>query len=346
MRNQGLQHMLRHDLDTAIALPPRGDWRPSRSRSEGRGRWPFIVAVAAILLVVLVVVAGQLATRSDQQRQAPASPPVPTPAAGTVHFTIKSATTGLPIRGAVVSVYYDEPSCCKFYPRLDMESTFPNRGLPMSDDAGAYSIFLGNGRYKLYIWVPLSIRPGDPAPQGTATAVAFHPVMTAYAPQWLGGADYQTARVLEVAGKDMPGIDISMSPGHVISGLITNLRGRRVAMTVDVFAGGGAQCCTWVDAGYSSFTNEDDTCLRFPFQFGTTQPGVPCRDTTGEYRIAVANGVYRVRASTANSALAQSALAQVDPGWWSDAKDFDHARDIVVQDADVTGVDIVIPLDF
>jgi hypothetical protein len=349
--------MLREDLDKAIALPPRAEWRPSRSRSEGRGRWRFVIAIAAVLLLVVVVVAGQLATRTDQQRQAPASTPVPTPAAATVHLTIKSATTGLPIRGAVVSVYYDEPNCCHFYPRVGMESMWPNRGLFMSDDAGAYSMFLINGRYKLYVWVPLSIRPGDPAsdqqqaqlagvpPQGLSQGVYWargvKQGMTAYAPQWWGGSDYQSARVIELTGRDIDGIAVTLSPGHVISGLITNLRGKRLGTIVDVFAGGGAPCCTWVDAAASSFTNEDDTCLRYPVQLGATQPGVPCRDTTGEYRIAVANGVYRVR-------VADPAGTQADPlpfRWWSDAQDFDHARDIVVQDADVTGVNIVIPRD-
>ena len=345
MRNQGLQHMLREDLDAAIALPPREEWRPSRARSEGRGRWRFILAVAAALLfVVLVVVAGQLATRSDQQRQAPASPPVPTPAAGSVQLTIKSATTGLPIRGAVVSVYYDEPNCCHFYPRLGMDaSPFPTRGLPISDNAGMYSMTLANGRYKLYIWVPLSIRPGDPFMQGSGpTDQPVHPSLTAYAPQWWGGSDFQSARVLEVAGKDIGVIEVSLSPGHVISGVITNLRGKRIATTIELFAGGGAPCCTWVDAGHSSVTSEDETCLRVPVVLGVTQPGVACRDTTGEYRIAVATGVYRLR-------VANPASTPAEPRpfiWWSDAADFDHARDILVQDADVTGVDVVIPLDF
>ena len=338
MRNQGLQHMLREDLDAAIALPPRDEWRPSRTRPERGGHWRFALAVAAaLLLVVVVVIAGQLATRTDQQRQVPATPPAPTPAAGTVQLTVTSATTGQPIRGAVVSAYYDEPTCCRFYPRLGMESTWPNRGLVVSDNAGAYSMTLANGRYKLYIWVPLSIRPGDPNPQGTAAQAAFHPVMTAYAPQWLGGTDYQSARVIEMAGKDIPAVEVRLSPGHVISGVITNRGGKRVAMTVDVFAGGAAACCTWVDAGYSQFTSEDDTCTRFP-QPGTTNG---CRNTIGEYRIAVGNGVYRVRASTDNTAEANASPASA---WWADAQDFDHARDVVVQDADVRGSEIVIPL--
>jgi hypothetical protein len=354
LRNQGLQHMLREDLDAAIALPPRDEWRPGRARFVSRGRWPFVLAVAALLLVVVVVVAGQLATRSDQQRQTPASPPVPTPAAGTVHLTIKSATTGQPIRGAVVSAYYDEPSCCHFYPRLGMESNWPVRGLTMSDAAGAYDVTLANGRYKLYIWVPLSIRLGDPRDQGfgpsglgparaVEQAQGFHQTMTAYAPQWLGGGtDYQAARVIEIAGKDMSGTEINMAQGHVISGTISNLRGKGVATIVDVFAGDGAQCCMWVNAAASQFTNEDDTCLKFPVQYGATQPGVPCPDTTGKYRIAVANGVYRLR-------VTDPASTPADPRpfrWWSDAQDFDHGRDIVVQDADVTGVDILVPLDY
>jgi hypothetical protein len=330
--------MLRKDLDAAIALPPRDEWRPSRARADARTQHRFLLAVAAgVLLIVVLFIAGQLATRSDQQRLPPASPPAPTPAAGVVQLTIKSATTGLPIHGAVVSAYYDEPNCCHFYPRLGMNATWPDRGLVVSDSAGAYSMTLANGRYKLYIWVPLSIRPGDPAPQGTAAQAAFHPVTTAYAPQWLGGADYRSARVVDVTGKDLPAIEAQMSPGHVISGVITNRGGKRVAMTVDVFAGGSAECCTWVDAGYSQFTNEDDACVRFP------QPGTqnPCRNTIGEYRIAVANGVYKVRASTANTAEANVSPAQA---WWTDAQDFDRAKDVVVRDADVSGVDIVVPL--
>jgi hypothetical protein len=345
LRNQGLQNMLREDLDGAIELPPREEWRPNRARSDRRGRWQFTLAVAAgLLLVALAVVAGQLAIRNDQQRQVPANPPTPTPEVGSVQVTIKSASTGLPIRGAVISAYYDEPSCCHFYPRLGMEaSPFPTRGLPMSDDAGTYAMILANGRYKLYIWVPLSIRPGDPVQQGLGpTAQGVHQGMAAYAPQWWGGFDFHSARVLEVVGKDIPGIDISLSPGHVISGLITTRRGTRVPTTIEVFAGASALCCAWVDAGYSSFTNEDDTCLRNPFQFGTTQPGVPCRDTKGEYRIAVANGVYRLRVANPASTPAEPLPFM----WWSSAQDFDHARDIVVQDADVTGVDIVLPLDY
>jgi hypothetical protein len=334
--------MLREDLDTAIALPPRVEWRPSRARSEGRGRWRLIVAIAAVLLVIFVVVAGQLATRSDQQRQAPASTPVPTPAGASVLFTIKSATTGLPIRGAVVSTYYDQPDCCQFYPRPGMDaSPFPTRGIPISDNAGVYSMTLVNGRYKLYIWVPLSIRPGDPFMASSGpTDQPVHPSMTAYAPQWWGGSDFKSARVLELAGKDIS-IEVSLSPGHVISGVITNLGGKRLATQIDVFAGGAAPCCIWVDAGYSFFMNEDEACLRIPVVQGVRQPGVPCRDTKGEYRIGVANGVYRVR-------VADPAGTPADPlpfRWWSDAQDFDHARDIVVQDADVTGVDVVIQRD-
>jgi hypothetical protein len=51
--------------------------------------------------------------------------------------------------------------------------------------------------------------------------------------------------------------------------------------------------------------------------------------------------VYRLR-------VTDPAGTPVDPlpsRWWGDALDFDHARDIVVQDADVTAVDIVIPRD-
>jgi hypothetical protein len=334
--------MLRQDLDAAIALPPRGEWRPSRSRSDGRGRWRFIVAVAAVLLVVVVVVAGQLATRRDQQRQIPAGTPVPTPAGASVHFTFKSATTGLPIRGAVVNTYYDQPDCCRFYPRLGMDALpFPREGIPISDNAGVYSMFLTNGRYKLYIWVPLSIRPGDPFMAGSRpTDQPVHPSKAAYAPQWWGGSDFKSARVLELAGKDIS-IEVSLSPGHVISGVITNLGGKRLATEIEVFAGGAGPCCIWVDGGYSFFTNEDEACLRIPVVQGVPQPGVPCRDTRGEYRIGVANGVYRLR-------VADPAGTPADPlpfRWWGDATDFDQARDIVVRDADVTGVDIVIPRD-
>lgn len=354
MRKQGLQNILREDLDQAIELPPREEWRPVRAHSDTRDRWRFTLALAAsLLLFALVIAAGQFAIRNEQQRRIPAAPPVLTADVGIVQITIKSAATGLPIGGAVISAYYDEPSCCHFYPRPGMEALFPSRGLPMSDDTGAYSMTLANGHYKLYIWVPLSIRPGDPAGQGQGLppqgltqgeywARGTHQNMNAYAPQWWGGSDFQRARVLDVTGKDIAGIEIRLEPGHVISGTVTNLRGKRSATQIEVFAGGAALCCTWVDAGYSSFTNEDDTCLRYPIQLGTTQPGVPCRNTVGEYRIAVANGVYRLR-------IANPASTPADPlpfMWYSNADDFGHARDIVVQDADVTGVDIVIPLDY
>ena len=322
MRNQGLEHILRKDLDGAIELPPREEWRPSRARVSWRPGWQLaLVAVGGILLLALVITA-QLGVR-EQQRQVPAAPPSVAPTA-LVNLTIKSATTGLPIYGAVVNVYYDE-ACCHFVPRkgLDREPIWWSRELQMSDDAGTYRMVLANFRYKLYVWVPLSVRGGDGRPNTVA-----------YAPQWWGGSDFQNARVLEVAGTDI-GIDVTLSPGHAISGVVTNRRGTRIGAVIDVYAGGTAPCCSWVDTAAAFITNEDANCQRF-----APQPGGSCVDRTGEYRIAVANGIYRVRVQSPS----MGPLDEFVFKWWQEAADFGGATDIVVQDADVTGIDMVLPL--
>lgn len=323
-----LRDLFERDL-RRIALPPEQEWFPTgpaaaaRIARGERHSWKLALLAVAALVVFGILVAGPLLA-GRQERLTPAATPTATPAAtlgvGSISGTVRSAATGLPIRGAIIGIVYDDPVCCRG----------TNRGTTdvLTDEAGRYRQLVFNGRYKIEAFVALSPfylnLPQSPyLPVGASPADAI-----AYAPRWFGDtSDFQNARVVEVtAGGDIAGVDVALVIGHSISGYVTSSRGAGISLAIQVFAGGSSQCCVQI-----------------------TMAGVP----DGHYAIAVPNGVYRIRFRGPPTGPGPDD-PQYHYQWWRGADEpvgsrgaqqqyFATATDIVVQDADVTGIDAVIP---
>lgn len=317
MRNEEqLQALIRRDLDDSIELPSRSEWRPSRVARAGQTNWKLAVVIgAAIIIFVLAVAAPLLA--GIEQRRTPAESPSPTqsvatpsatPRAAEFSGTVTSAVTGLPIAGATIWLFYDEPECCHIYESAREWIT---------DAGGHFKAVALNGRYKLMVNVALSHVVNSPL-------VITHTL--AYAPRYWGDTgDYKSARLLEISGVDITRLDVSLVLGHSISGRVTgSTYGSPLPTIIAVAAGGSGSCCTWVQ--------------------------VSANDIDGTYRIAVADGVYRIRFRGPPTRPVASYIPEIGAvmpeypyQWWDGAQDFAGARDIVVKDSDVTGIDAVLP---
>ncbi len=125
---------------------------------------------------------------------------------------------------------------------------------------------------------------------------------------WPSARRFELATDVVVSAADVIGKDAALASGFHVRGTLTDAQTTAPIQgaSVNVFVGGpGARCCAWLSG---ALTN-----------------------SVGSYDLVVPNGTYRV--------LFFPHEGRHVPKWWTDARRFELAADVVVNGADVSGRD-------